>query len=109
MVFVKVANAGDIKPGSIKGFVIDGKKVAIANVGGKFYALEDRCSHAGSPLSSGLLFGNTVMCVTHGAQVDVTTGNPLAPPAKLPVKKFEVKVNGEDLEVDLAARDLQKV
>lgn len=101
MVFVKVAKAGDIQPGNIKGFVIDGKKVAIANVGGKYFALEDRCSHAGSPLSSGLLFGNIVMCITHGAQVDVTTGAPVTPPAKLPVRKYEVKVNGEDLEVDL--------
>ena len=99
--FVKVAKAADIGAGTMKGFTINGVKVLIANVGGKYYALEDKCSHMGAKLSAGMLLGDIVMCMAHSAQFDVTTGAPLNMEGKGPVKKFEVRVSGEDLELKL--------
>ena len=99
--FVKVAKAADIGAGIMKGYLINDTKVLIANVGGKYYALEDKCSHLGAKLSAGMLLGNIVMCMAHSAQFDVTTGAPLTIEGKGPVRKFEVRVNGEDLEIRL--------
>jgi phenylpropionate dioxygenase-like ring-hydroxylating dioxygenase large terminal subunit len=70
MTFTKVAKVADVAAGTIKGFLVGDKKVAIANANGKFYAFEDRCAHAGARLSTGLLLGNMVMCIAHGAQFD---------------------------------------
>ena len=99
--FVKVAKAADIGAGTMKGYVVNNVKVLIANVGGKYYALEDKCSHMGAKLSTGMLLGNIVMCMAHSAQFDVTTGAALTIEGKGPVKKFEVRTSGEDLEIEL--------
>lgn len=99
--FVKVGKAADVKAGTVKGFVLGEHKVLIANVGGKYYALEDKCTHMGAKLSTGMLLGNIIMCMAHSAQYDVTTGEPLSGPGKAAVKAYEVRVNGEDLEIKL--------
>jgi 3-phenylpropionate/trans-cinnamate dioxygenase ferredoxin subunit len=101
MALVKVAKASDVPAGSIKGFVVEGRKVAVANANGRLYAFEDRCAHAGQPLSNGLLIGNIVMCISHGAQFDLATGKPLTMIAKDPIKVFPVKTEGDDILVDL--------
>ncbi len=99
--FVKVAKTLDIGAGTAKGFTVDGVKVMVASVGGRFYAIEDRCTHMGAKLSTGMLMGNIVMCIAHGAQFDVTNGAPLTTLAKSPVKTYEARVSGEDIEVKL--------
>jgi 3-phenylpropionate/trans-cinnamate dioxygenase ferredoxin subunit len=101
MVLTKIAKVGDVAAGTIKGFQVGDKKVAIANANGKFYAFEDRCSHAGAKLSTGLLLGNMVMCIVHGAQFSLETGEPLTMVAHDPIKVFPVKVEGDDILVAL--------
>lgn len=100
MTYTKVARTTDIQPGSIKGFVIDGKKIAVANVNGQFYAIEDSCPHQKQPLSAGMMMGNTVMCLFHGYRVDLTTGESLNT-ANEWVKTYPVKVEGDDILVDV--------
>jgi 3-phenylpropionate/trans-cinnamate dioxygenase ferredoxin subunit len=99
--FVKVAKTSDIGAGMAKGFTVNGSKVMVASVGGKYYAIEDRCTHMGAKLSDGLLMGNVVMCMAHGAQFDIASGAPLTLPGESPVKTYEVRVNGEDIEIKL--------
>jgi nitrite reductase/ring-hydroxylating ferredoxin subunit len=99
--FFKVAKAADIPSGTMKGYVVGEHKVLIANVGGAYHALEDKCTHMGAKLSTGMLFGNIIMCMVHAAQFDVITGKPLTLIGKGPVKKYEVRVSGEDVEVEL--------
>ena len=53
---------------------INGKEVVIANVNGKFYALDDRCDHMNAVLSMGNVTGNIIRCHFHGAKFDVTSG-----------------------------------
>lgn len=101
MTYIKVAGTQDIQPGTIKGFEIGGKKIAIANVDGKFYAIEDSCPHQHQPLSAGLMMGNMVMCLAHGAQLDVTTGKSLSGVTDNPAKTYPVKVDGDDILVDI--------
>ena len=101
MAFTRVAKVADVPAGTVKGFVVDGRKIAIANSGSKLYAFEDRCTHAGAPLASGLLLGSMIMCIAHGAQFDLETGKPLTMVAKSPIKTFPVKAEGGDILVDL--------
>ncbi len=99
--FIKVAKTSDIGAGMAKGFTVNGSKVMVANAGGRYYAVEDRCTHMGSLLSTGLLMGQIIMCPSHGAQFNIADGAPLAPPAKSPVKTYEVRVRGDDIEIKL--------
>ena len=76
--FVEGARVSEISDGKMKHMEVDGKEVLIANVGGKFYAISDRCGHMNALLSMGNLTGNIVTCPFHGAKYDVTTGKKLS-------------------------------
>ena len=97
--FVKVARASEIPNGGMKLATLGTDEVMIANVQGKFYAIGDRCTHVGGPLHEGELEGKTVTCPLHGSQFDVTNGNVLGPPARLPVEVYEVTVQGDDIMI----------
>ena len=99
--FVKVAKSDEIAPGQGKMVEVDGKKIALLNVDGAFYAIDDTCTHRGGPLSEGELNGNQVTCPWHGAVFDVTTGGVLRPPAPRGVSRYNVRVEGEDIEVEI--------
>jgi len=78
--WLEVANVDEIPLGTMKHVEVNEREIAIANVNGKFYAIDDRCGHASARLSSGGLRGNIVTCPMHGAQFDVTTGKKLSEP-----------------------------
>ena len=87
--FVEVAKVNEISDGKTRHIEVDGKEVLIANVGGKFYALSDRCGHMNALLSMGNMKGNTVTCPFHGARFDVTTGRKLSEPILTPSQEME--------------------
>ncbi len=97
--FVKAAKAQDVALGSGKRVEVGGKKIAIFNVDGKYFAIDDTCTHRGGPLSEGGLDGKEVTCPRHGAVFDVTTGEVLGPPAPKPVSRYDVWISGNDIEV----------
>ena len=78
--WLEVANVDDIPPGTMKHVEVNDREIAIANVNGKFYAIDDRCGHTSARLSRGGLRGNIVTCPLHGAQFDVTTGKKQSEP-----------------------------
>jgi nitrite reductase (NADH) small subunit len=96
--FVKVAAVADIPTGTVREVEANGKKIAVANVEGQFYALDNTCLHRGGPIGQGALEGNAVECPWHGWQYDMKTGQcAFNPAAKLPT--YEVKVEGADVLV----------
>jgi nitrite reductase/ring-hydroxylating ferredoxin subunit len=98
--FVRVCKTTDIKEGSGRSMEVNGTPLAIFNVDGNFYAINDVCGHRGGPLGEGELDGRTVVCPWHGWRYDVTTGaNELVP--DLPTHRYDVKIEGEDILVDL--------
>ena len=99
--FVKVCKTGEVKAGCGKSIEIDGKAVGVFNIEGKFYAINDVCGHRGGPLAEGELDGTTVICPWHGWRYNVTTGENELLPA-LPTEKYEVKVEEDDVLVDLS-------
>jgi nitrite reductase/ring-hydroxylating ferredoxin subunit len=78
-----------------------GQQIAVFNVGGKYWAIEDTCPHRGGPLSEGILAEDDVICPWHGSRFNVKTGAVLTPPAQRNVKSFPVRVVGTDVEVQV--------
>ncbi len=99
--FVKVAKEEDIPAGRCRAVEVHGLKIAIFNVGGILYAVEDSCSHLGAPLSTGFLGKDSISCELHGATFDLRTGKALNAPAKGPVETFKVRVAEGDVEVEV--------
>ena len=99
--FVKVAKSDEIQSDQGKMVEVDGKKIALFNVDGAFYAIDDTCTHRGGPLSEGKLNGREVTCPWHGAVFDVTTAGVLRPPAPRGVSRSNVRVEGGDIEVEI--------
>jgi nitrite reductase/ring-hydroxylating ferredoxin subunit len=99
MAFIRTAKTAEIPPGTIREFQVEGKAVALANVGGKFYAINNTCLHRGGPIGQGPLAANLVTCPWHGWQYDVTNGKVNQNPA-VGVDCYPVEVRGEDLFVD---------
>ena len=81
---------------------IAGTDLAIASVDGTWYAVEDRCTHAGCPFSEDAdLEGSEIICNCHGSEFDIRTGEVKRGPAERPIRTFPVRVEGEQLEVDI--------
>ena len=98
---VRVASVADVPPGSAKLVEVEGKRVAVFNVDGRFYAIDDTCPHRGGPLSEGDLEGEVVTCPWHGSKFNVTTGAFLSPPAREGVSHYSVQDSGGELSVEL--------
>jgi 3-phenylpropionate/trans-cinnamate dioxygenase ferredoxin component len=98
--FVKVGKTGDLAPGNGMRVEAGGKKIALFNIDGTYYAIDDGCTHRGGPLSEGPLSGGEVTCPWHGAVFDVKTGNALGPPASKGVSKYNVRVTGDSIEIE---------
>lgn len=89
----------DLTNGMMKTVQVGTKKIALANVDGDIFAIDDTCTHEECSLGSeGALDGNVVTCGCHGAQFDVTTGQVRALPAVSNVGSYKTKIeNGEVL------------
>ncbi len=101
MAFTRAATVEELAPGTAKQVTLNGRKLALFNINGTFYAIEDTCPHRGGPLSEGELEGTQVTCPWHGARFDVTAGTHLSPPAPRDVASFKVQVVGNEVQVDL--------
>jgi nitrite reductase (NADH) small subunit len=97
---MRTAKTNEITPGTIREFHVEGKAIAVANVDGKFYAINNICLHRGGPLGQGSMSGKVVTCPWHGWQYDVTTGKVTQNPA-VGVDCYPLEVRGEDIYVDI--------
>ena len=100
MPFIRAVRVAELPPGTVREFTLDGTTVALANVGGKFHAINNVCLHRGAPLGEGELQGTSVVCPWHGWMYDVTTGKLLTNPA-VAVACYAVEVRGEDVFVEV--------
>ena len=97
--FVKAAITEELAPGSCKTLELSGSRIALFNVAGRFYAMDDTCAHLGGPLGEGTLDGAIVTCPWHGWQYDVTTGARQTNP-RAQLTCYEVRVDRDEVSID---------
>jgi 3-phenylpropionate/trans-cinnamate dioxygenase ferredoxin subunit len=90
--WIDVAPVAELAPGQNKIVDVEGTDVAIFNVDGDYYAIEDVCSHDGGELASGKVCGLEIECPRHGAHFDLATGEALTAPAYEDIAVFPVRV-----------------
>jgi len=90
--WVRVAITNDVPDGGSMLVYVRGEQVALFNVGGRFYAIANRCPHANGPLVDGTLDGATVSCPLHESRFDLATGEALCGPTSRPATTYETRV-----------------
>ncbi len=104
MGWITVAKVEELKePGSYKAVEINEERIAVFNVEGRYYAIQDVCTHDGGILTGGEVHGKVITCPRHGAQFDLTTGAVLRMPAVEPIQTYPVRVQGDEVQVLLEA------
>jgi len=103
LALIDVGRVDELPPGTVKIVHAGEISVGVYNLGGEFYALEDRCSHDDGPLCEGEfdLEEGVAICPRHGANIDIRTGRPLTLPAVLPVETFPVHVEDGLVKVEI--------
>lgn len=99
--FVKVAQTNEIDPGQARLVDVKGKKIALFNVEGQFFAIDNTCTHRGGPLAEGEVSGHEVTCPWHHGRFDVRTGEVVGPPPQRAVTRYGVRVTGTDVEIEV--------
>ena len=103
--WIDVALTDDFGPGQAQLVETDTASIAVFNLDGEYFALEDVCTHAGSPmLGCGLqpedvIDGDQLICPRHGARFCIRTGAALTPPAYEPVPRYPVRVENGMVQV----------
>ena len=97
--WIDVTALAELTPGDRKVVDVDGVMVAVFNLDGELYAIEDVCTHDGGELASGTVEDGAIVCPRHGARFSIRTGAVLAPPAYEPVAVFPVRVSNGRIQV----------
>ena len=95
--WIRVCATSELLPGEYRNAWDGDVPIAVFNVDGELYAIEDVCTHDGGELTGGSVEGHEVECPRHGARFDVRTGAVMCPPAYEPIAKFPVKVEGGEV------------
>ncbi|MGB8780833.1 MAG: Rieske (2Fe-2S) protein [Candidatus Bathyarchaeia archaeon] len=101
MGFVKVASTKDLKPGEMIDAGAGEKEICVANMGGKYYAIGNRCTHMGCLLSDGTLRGENVTCPCHGSVFNVLTGAVVKGPAQKSEPAYGVRIEEDQVLIDV--------
>ncbi|HEX3695792.1 MAG TPA: Rieske 2Fe-2S domain-containing protein [Polyangia bacterium] len=99
MALRRVAALDHLRPGEMKGVVVDGQPVVVLNVAGQVCAYADRCLHKGVPLSTGRLIDDVLLCDVHYWEYDSRTGCGINP-SGVRLQKFRVAVDNDGIWVD---------
>ncbi len=105
--YAKVAPKKDIQPSQMKEVEVNGEKICLANVEGKYYAIGNVCTHLGGPLAQGKLEAYEVQCPLHGSRFDIRTGKVARPPALRSEPTYEIKVEDDNILVKKRANQDQ--
>jgi nitrite reductase/ring-hydroxylating ferredoxin subunit len=99
--FVEAGKAGELAPGMMKRVDVRGRRILLANVGGRLCAVDDTCTHEEASLSTGVLKGELVKCPLHGSRFNVCTGKALEEPAEENLRTYPVRLEGDRFLIGL--------
>jgi 3-phenylpropionate/trans-cinnamate dioxygenase ferredoxin component len=99
--FVEVAKKSQIPENGAIGVEVQGKRLALVNLGGDIYALDDDCPHEGGPLSEGQIVGEEIECPWHTSHFDIKTGRVTVDPATKDIATYKVRLVGDAVEVEI--------
>ena len=97
--WVDVAPVANLPPGERRVVDVDGTQIVVVNVNGEYFAVEDVCTHDGTPLGEGEILDQEIVCPRHGARFCLRTGRALCPPAYEPVATFPVRIKNGVIQV----------
>jgi nitrite reductase/ring-hydroxylating ferredoxin subunit len=98
---ITLGKTSEINEGNGKAFDVGQRCIAIFNVGGKFYALDDTCPHRGASLAKGYLGETDICCPLHNATFALTDGSGLSGLCGPGVNAYPVTVSGDDIEIEV--------
>jgi glycine betaine catabolism B len=98
---IKIGETKDIQSSQMKAVDVNGERICVANVEGKYYAIGNVCTHMGGPLAEGKLEGFEVECPWHGSKFDIRTGKVVRPPAMREEPTYEVKVEDNNVLIKI--------
>ena len=104
MGWVRVCGTSDVPAGEVRRFEVDHRPIAVVNLGDEgFRAVDSICSHAHYFLDEGEVDVDfeTIECPKHGSTFDLDTGKPTTLPATQPVERFDVRVEGDDVLIEV--------
>jgi nitrite reductase/ring-hydroxylating ferredoxin subunit len=99
--FVEAGKAGELAPGAMKRVELRGRRILLANVAGRYCAVDDACTHEEASLSAGVLKGELVKCPLHNSRFNVCTGKAMEEPAEEDLRTYPVRQEGERVLVGL--------
>lgn len=99
--FVQVATKSQIPPNSAIGIEVEGKFLALVNLNGEIFALDDTCPHEAGPLSDGEIVGEEITCPWHHSRFNIRTGRVTMDPAEEDVATYKVRLVGDAVEVEI--------
>lgn len=104
MTFISVASVGDVPAGTAIEVVVEGQQIGIFNCGGTLYATDNICTHEYAELHEGYIDSDdcSIECPLHGARFDLASGRVLSLPAAAPIKVYQVRVEGDQIQIALA-------
>ena len=107
MALTRVCSVSDLGPGELMAIDEAPEPIALVNIDGSFHAVDDTCSHDRWSLCDGYVEGEEIICSLHLARFSLLTGEATLPPAYEPLKVYPVKVEGDDVLVDVDAGEVQ--
>jgi naphthalene 1,2-dioxygenase system ferredoxin subunit len=99
--WVKAADRNALADGEVIGVIVNGREVALYELDGAIYATDDICTHAYAKLSDGWVERGEIECPLHAGRFDIKTGKATAPPCVDDVKTYPVRVEGDEIQVQL--------
>jgi 3-phenylpropionate/trans-cinnamate dioxygenase ferredoxin component len=106
VVFHRVARSGQVPEGYIRRFYVDDLECAVARLQDKVHATSNYCTHLDCLLSSGKIIDDGIRCSCHGSVFDLDTGEPIYPPATVPIQVYPVREQDGEVFVGVSAADI---
>lgn len=97
--FIAVAKLEDLPAGGKLVVEVNGTSIVLVNTNDRIFAVRNLCSHAYEALDCGRVRNGWISCPVHGARFDLETGDPINPPATMPIDTYEVRIEGDTIEI----------